>query len=102
MTETAGILPKKFAKRPKPISRTQAIKLIKFAQEHNFVINPAGYAYYAQSFGMFGCCPCDASRKECPCEQAITEVPEKGKCLCHLFWRDYKTYLEESFKEEKK
>jgi len=62
MTETAGILPKKFAKRPKPISRTQAIKLIKFAQEHNFVINPAGYAYYAQSFGMFGCCPCDSSR----------------------------------------
>lgn len=73
--------------------RSQSIKLITFAIEHNFVITPVGYGYYVDSFAQFLACPCDSTRKSCPCEQAVDEVRDKGHCKCQLFWRDLKTYL---------
>lgn len=72
----------------------QAVKLVRFAIDHGFVITPAGYKYYVDSFNMFAACPCDRSRKACPCDQAVGEIQDKGHCLCHLFWRDYVTFLE--------
>lgn len=66
-----------------------------FARDHGFVIHPGkGYDYYIESFNMFNACPCDKTRKSCPCEEAVTEVPEKGSCLCRLFWQDMDTFEE--------
>ncbi len=69
--------------------------MIKFALEHGFVVTPAGIQYWIDSYNMFNYCPCDPARKTCPCPEAIDEVKKKGKCLCHLFWRDYTAYLEQ-------
>jgi len=93
-------LPPIATRAPSKIGRTQVIKLIRFAIENDFVITPIGYSYFVDSYSMFGCCPCDQERKSCPCPEAVEEVKTNGKCLCHLFWRDYKTYLEEKLKEK--
>lgn len=74
---------------------------IEFAIKNGLVINPAGYRKYADNYAKFGSCPCDASRKACPCVQALDEVAAQGHCLCHLFWKNYQTYLEQKWKEEK-
>ena len=78
----------------------QGWRLIKFAVDHDFVISPMGYGYYAASFAEFRCCPCAPERKACPCEEAAEEVLSLGKCKCQLYWRDYATYLAEKFKKE--
>ncbi len=74
--------------------RKQSERLIKFAQENSLVITPVGYTYFVESFVQFNACPCDRTRKSCPCNKALEEIKIKGRCLCHLFWRDYQTYLE--------
>lgn len=80
------------------VSRKQSLELIKFAIENKFTITPVGYGYYVDSFNQFNACPCDDTRKSCPCEQAVEEINSKGHCLCHLFWRNLETYLEAKFK----
>ena len=75
----------------------QEESLVQFAIDNGFVISPVGYLYFAESFLMFGHCPCNADRKKCPCNEAVDEVSIKGKCLCHLFWRDYETFKKEKF-----
>ena len=84
-------------------SRDRQIKkrreLLDFAHEHNLVMNPKGYDYYIESYLMFNCCPCDKSRLECPCPEALEEVASKGHCLCRLFWKSYKVFKEVMFKE---
>ena len=30
-------------------------------------------------------CPCDSSRKECPCIESINEIKTNGYCKCQLF-----------------
>lgn len=90
-----------FAKPPARLKRAQTIKLLRFAIAHNFYITPTGAGYYIESFTMFNACPCDQKRKACPCPEAVREVQEEGKCLCHLFWRDYETYLEEKLNVKK-
>lgn len=87
-------LPEITAKTPGKISRAHFINLIHFAIENNFIITPVGYSYFVDSYNMFNCCPCDPKRKSCPCSEVVEEVKIKGKCRCHLFWRDYQTYLE--------
>lgn len=74
--------------------RDHVIKLLNFAMSHGFVINPIGHKYYTDGFRKFGCCPCDETRLLCPCEQAVDEITNLGKCKCQLFWRDYKAYLD--------
>lgn len=67
-------------------------RILDFAQKHGFVINATGYDYYVEGFLQFNHCPCDSERKACPCTEAVQEIEDKGHCLCHLFWRDYKTF----------
>jgi len=98
LSKELGIELPEVAKAPSGNARAQVGRLLQFAIEHNFVITPAGVWYFVDSYNMFGCCPCDQERKSCPCQEAEEEVRIKGKCLCHLFWRDYKTYLEEKYK----
>ena len=74
--------------------REQSNRLIRYAQEHGVVITPVGYGYFVESYIQFSRCPCDSARKNCPCEQALEEIKVEGKCLCHLFWRDYQTFLD--------
>jgi ferredoxin-thioredoxin reductase catalytic subunit len=69
---------------------------LEFAIEHKLVINPSlGYTKHSDSINRLGCCPCDNTRKACPCEQALGEVESMGHCLCQLFWKDYQTYLDD-------
>jgi len=92
-------------KKPKakvPIARANKKRreLLDFAQEHGFTINPAvGYDYYVDGYFMFNHCPCDPTRKECPCSQAREEVETNGHCLCHLFWKDPRAFKENKLKE---
>jgi len=94
---------KKSSKKPegKEASRKKR-EFCDFAQEHGFVINPAGYDYYIKSFLMFNHCPCDSNRKNCPCPESIQEVTQKGYCLCRLFWRSYEDFKNTMFFEEEK
>lgn len=88
----------KKAKREVSTVRANGIRreFCDFAQEHGFIINPKGWDYYIENINMFSYCPCDKTRKHCPCPEAVTEVPEKGHCLCRLFWRDFDTFKEMS------
>lgn len=72
--------------------RQKRLEVIDFAIKNAFVIHPGGYDYYINNFLDLSHCPCDTSRKECPCPEADEEVEEKGHCLCRLLWRDYRTY----------
>ena len=68
-------------------------EIIDYAIEHNFVIDPGkGMERFIENILTFGYCPCDRSRPTCPCPQAAAEVASKGKCLCSLFWADYRAY----------
>jgi len=80
-------------------TRSQVTAIIRFAIEHCCIINPIGYGRFAESFNMFNACPCDKSRKACPCPQAPTEIGQDGHCTCQLFWRDYETYWKAKFTE---
>jgi hypothetical protein len=71
----------------------QVKSVLDFAIQHKCMINPTGYNYYLEGFCEFHHCVCDKSRLQCPCEEAPQEIAEKGHCLCHLFWRDYETYM---------
>lgn len=72
--------------------RAQVMALLDFAVRNLVVFNPVGYGYYVDAYNHFGHCPCDATRKACPCGEAVVEVWEKGCCKCQLFWKDYETY----------
>ena len=68
-------------------------EILDFARDHNMVINPGrGYDYYVDSFYKFKACPCDATRLECPCPDAVEEVKKDGWCKCRLFWRNHDTF----------
>lgn len=71
----------------------QRRKILVFAAANNLVIHPArGYDYYVEAYQRHSACPCDTTRKDCPCPQAIEECKVDGHCLCRLFWRDYLTF----------
>ncbi len=72
----------------------QIAKLLRFAMKQNVVINPVGYGYYVDSFCMFLACPCDTSRKACPCPQAVGEISKDGHCICRLFWSSFSKYCD--------
>ena len=74
----------------KTVTSNKRREICDFARDHHLVIHPGGgYDYYIESFFMFNCCPCDQSRKNCPCEEAVQEVARDGHCKCRLFWRSY-------------
>ncbi len=70
------------------------VEILDFAHKHRLVVNPAGYDYYIDLFFKCNSCPCDQSRLNCPCPEAIEEVEKDGWCKCRLFWCDYKTFRE--------
>jgi hypothetical protein len=78
---------------PAKVKREQAVKIISFAEKYNLFITPMGYEYYAKAFNEFQHCPCDKYRSACPCDLALSEIERDGHCKCHLYWRDYQTYL---------
>lgn len=71
-----------------------------FAQEYKFVIHPKGFDYYLKAYLEAGHCPCDSTRKNCPCSEAVEEVKNKGHCLCRLFWRSYQDFVTIMFGKE--
>jgi ferredoxin-thioredoxin reductase catalytic subunit len=83
------------------VTREQVIRTIKFAQDNKVFINPVGMTYYLEGFSMFHTCPCDTTRKFCPCDQALDEIKKDGHCTCRLFWKDYQAYLDLYYPEEK-
>ena len=67
--------------------------MLDFAKDNGLVIHPGrGFDYYIDSYFMFGHCPCDENRVNCPCAEAIEECKNAGMCKCRLFWRDLDTY----------
>ena len=92
--ELGIVLPTLSGKLNSKAMREQSNKLVCYAQEHGVVITPVGYGYFVESYIQFSWCPCDPARKNCPCEQALEEIKIEGRCLCHLFWRDYQTFLD--------
>jgi len=74
--------------------REHSTRMVEWARDHGFVITPVGYGYFVESYSKFNRCPCDENRPACPCSQAEQEIKIKGRCLCHLFWRDYQAFLD--------
>ena len=86
-------LPAEVKKAPPAAGRGQTLRVLNFAIKNKLTINPVGYGYHIDSFAEFKCCPCDRTRKDCPCDQVLAEIKTQGYCKCHLFWRDLETYL---------
>lgn len=82
-------------KSKQKFSATMAKLLCDFADDHDLVMNPKGYEHYMDGYLKENCCPCDDTRKVCPCPEALDEVKETGHCLCRLFWRSYKDFKEQ-------
>ena len=75
-------------------------EVLDFARDNKLVIHPGrGFDYYINNFYEAGHCPCDASRLDCPCFEAIEECYKDGWCKCRLFWRDLDTYKNSHVKE---
>lgn len=77
------------------MDRNQAKRfdLLDKAMEKGWLINPSkGMEMYVDLYFKFGHCPCDDSRKNCPCAECEEEVNTRGKCRCALFWKDYQTF----------
>lgn len=73
----------------------------RFAEEHGLIVNPrTGPEYYVRHVVQHGRCPCDKTRLECPCPQALDDVESTGHCLCRLFWKDVETYEEQMGKSK--
>ena len=70
------------------------VRLLDWAQKHNLVICPYGYGQHIENFLEFRACVCDLSRPDCPCPQSLDEIKETGHCLCRLFWRSYKDFMD--------
>jgi len=76
-------------------------EILDFARDNNLVIHPGrGYDYYIDSYFMFNRCPCDATRLDCPCNEAVAECKEIGCCKCRLYWRDYDTFKDQFIAKE--
>ena len=71
-------------------------EVLDWAKDHNFITNPDGYEYYIESWFMLKYCPCDKTRKNCPCPESVSEVKEDGYCKCRLYWRDYEIFKEKN------
>lgn len=68
-------------------------RIIDWARDHDFVINPSkGYEQYIQDMLHLGFCPCDTTRRHCPCPESVEEVKVAGHCLCSLYWKDLQTF----------
>jgi len=77
----------------KEVKQKKRIEVLDFARDHGLVIHPGkGYDYYIESFLKFQYCPCDSTRKNCPCPESVEECREIGWCKCRLFWRDHDTF----------
>ena len=90
------LLPKEEQKVSILLANKKRREVLDWAKEHNLIINPDGYEYYIESWFMFKYCPCDKTRKSCPCPESIDEVKEDGYCKCRLYWRDYEIFKEKN------
>ena len=81
------------AAHPRPFSQL-ARGMIEHAVKHGFVLSPFGFGNYIDNVNEFHCCPCAPDRKCCPCPESVAEVNEKGCCLCRLFYKNYRTFLD--------
>jgi hypothetical protein len=71
-----------------------AADIVKFAQDHNLHIHPGQEPRkWADLVIKKGGCPCVPGRDHCPCEFAMDDIKEIGRCRCGLFCND--AYLEE-------
>ena len=65
------------------------LKLFEWANEHGLVVDPfKGMDMHIDAFDTFEHCPCDKTktRLSCPCEESLSDINAKGRCLCGLFW----------------
>ena len=95
----AEIMKRQGLDKPKPKKDrasvlSMKIRLLEWAQKHNLVITPGGWGPHIDNFLEFRACVCDLSRPDCPCPQSLDEIKETGHCLCRLFWRNYKDFME--------
>lgn len=66
-----------------------AVELIKFACQHELKIHPGQDPFkWADLVIRKGGCPCVPARKHCPCEFALDDIKELGRCRCGLFCND--------------
>ena len=87
--------------RDKKVMNRKRRQILDFARDNKLIINAGvGYDYSIDSYFMFGHCPCDAKRPDCPCPEAVGEVKEKGCCKCRLFWRDYDVFKDKMIAKE--
>ena len=68
--------------------------IIRFARENKLEIHPGQDPLkFAELVIKHGGCPCVPGRNHCPCEFALEDIKELGRCRCGLFCNE--AYLEE-------
>lgn len=66
-----------------------AVAIIKFAHDNELKIHPGqDPEKWANLVIAKGGCPCVPGRKHCPCEFALEDIKELGRCRCGLFCND--------------
>lgn len=81
-------------------------KMLRFKNEYGLKTNPLkSLREWAEHIiiDRGGYCPCNNTRPQCPCKEALSEIKENGKCLCGKFfspekfeeiWGEYLTLME--------
>ena len=68
--------------------------ILKFARDNKLQIHPGQGAWrWAALVIEKGGCPCVPGRDQCPCEFALGDIKELGRCRCGLFCTD--VYIKE-------
>ena len=71
----------KTEKGPAEVAR----ELAEFAKRHGFVLaNSECIKSHAVKYVELGHCPCVDSRTCCPCEEAVTDIANMGRCECGI------------------
>lgn len=61
----------------------------RFAKDNELLIHPGQESLkWADLVIKKGGCPCVPGRKHCPCEFALEDIKELGRCRCGLFCND--------------
>ena len=66
-----------------------ALAIACFARDNNLKIHPGQEVQkWAELVIKKGGCPCVPGRYQCPCEFALGDIEELGRCRCGLFCND--------------
>ncbi len=71
-----------------------AADLAAFAQEHGLLLpKPECLNAHIERYLSVGHCPCVETRDSCPCDEALSDIEEMGRCECGILIDPARLYM---------